>query len=369
MQEPVTDRLNLILKDLPLIDLRAPIEFARGAPPNSINLPLMTDQERAKVGTCYKKEGQEAAIRLGHRLVSGAAKNERLEAWQEAIKQHPTAIFYCFRGGLRSQTVQSWLSDAGIEVPILSGGYKQLRSWLSETLENTIANRELIVLGGKTGCAKTELLHNIEPERSDVIPIDLEGLANHRGSAFGRRVSPQPMQISFEMALASAVIKNTYERPGELLLEDESKLIGRCGLPPKLHEKMRSAALILIEESIEFRVEHSFQNYILKNHEEWVAALSDPDAAFDAFSESLIKSADDIAKRLGGQRHKQLRTMLDEALKQHLKGDSSEHRLWIRMLLEEYYDPMYDYQLSDKVHRIVFRGNYQEVRERLLSSN
>jgi tRNA 2-selenouridine synthase len=362
------DRLNLILKDIPLIDLRAPVEFAKGAPPNSINLPLMTDQERAKVGTCYKKEGQEAAIELGHQLVSGTTKDERLAAWQEALKQHPQAVFYCFRGGLRSQAVQSWLSDVGVEVPILSGGYKQLRSWLNETLENIITNRELAVLGGKTGCAKTELLHDISPESGRVIPIDLEGLANHRGSAFGRRVSPQPTQISFEMALASAVIKNTHKRLGKLLLEDESKLIGRCGLPTKLHEKMRTAPLILVEESIDFRVEHSFQNYILKNLEEWIAALTDHDAAFDAFSKSLIKSADDIAKRLGGQRHKQLRTMLDAALKQHLKGDSSEHRSWIRMLLEEYYDPMYDYQLSDKANRIVFRGSFTQVRDSLLSS-
>ena len=107
MQEPVTDRLNLILEDTPLVDLRAPIEFAKGAPPNSINLPLMTDQERERVGTCYKKQGQEAAIDLGHRLVSGTTKDERLAAWQRAINHHPNAVFYCFRGGLRSQTVQA----------------------------------------------------------------------------------------------------------------------------------------------------------------------------------------------------------------------------------------------------------------------
>lgn len=367
MQAPDTDRLNLILEDTPLIDLRAPIEFAKGAPTNAINLPLMTDQERAKVGTCYKKKGQEAAIKLGHQLVSGKTKDERLTAWKEALKQHPQAIFYCFRGGLRSQTVQSWLSDAGIDVPILSGGYKQLRSWLSEKLDNIIANREIVVLGGKTGCAKTELLHNMKPKRSPVIPIDLEGLANHRGSAFGRRVSPQPTQIGFEMALASAVIKHTHEHPGKLLLEDESKLIGRCSLPPNLHDKMRTAPLILVEESIDFRIEHSFQNYILKNHEEWVASLDDPDAAFDAFSKSLTQSADDISKRLGGQRHKQLRIMLDAALKQHSKGDPNEHRSWIRMLLEDYYDPMYDYQLSNKISRVEFRGNYAEVQVRLLS--
>ena len=368
MQETVTDRLNLILEDTPLIDLRAPVEFAKGAPPKAINLPLMTDQERAKVGTCYKKQGQEAAIELGHRLVSGAAKEERLAAWQGVINRHPNAVFYCFRGGLRSQTVQAWLSDVGIDVPILSGGYKRLRSWLSENLENIIDSRELLVLGGKTGCAKTELLHDLDPEHCDTISIDLEGIARHRGSAFGRRVSPQPTQISFEMALASAVIKKTHQRSGNLLLEDESKLIGRCGIPTKLYEKMRAAPLILIEESVEFRVEHSFQNYILKNHEEWITQLVDPDAAFDAFSKSLLRSADDITKRLGGERHKRLRSMLSFALQRHASGDPSEHRAWIRMLLTEYYDPMYDYQLSDKANRIQFRGNYAEVRAQLLSN-
>ena len=99
---------TLFTRHRPLIDLRAPIEFAQGAFASAINLPLMSDEERAQVGLCYKEQGQSAAIALGHRLVSGALREARIEAWLTQIRQHPDILLYCFRGGLRSQTVQAW---------------------------------------------------------------------------------------------------------------------------------------------------------------------------------------------------------------------------------------------------------------------
>lgn len=100
------DYKQLFLNDTPLIDTRAPIEFAKGAVPNATNMPLMTDEERTKVGTCYKHQGQQTAINLGHKLVSGAVKEERVQAWIKFAQQNPQGFIYCFRGGLRSKISQ-----------------------------------------------------------------------------------------------------------------------------------------------------------------------------------------------------------------------------------------------------------------------
>ncbi|MGL4712447.1 MAG: rhodanese-like domain-containing protein, partial [Shewanella sp.] len=121
---------EIFLNQHPLMDVRAPIEFTRGAFPNSTNLPLMFDNEREKVGTCYKQSGQQAAIALGHLLVKGPIKQQRIEAWASYVKANPKAYLYCFRGGLRSQLSQQWLKDAGIEVPYIQGGYKAMRQYL-----------------------------------------------------------------------------------------------------------------------------------------------------------------------------------------------------------------------------------------------
>ena len=126
--EDITDFHHLFINDIPILDLRAPIEFAQGAFSSAVNLPLMSDSERQKVGTCYKKHGQEAAISLGNKLVSGEKKEQRLLSWKTFIENNPEGYLYCFRGGLRSRTVQGWLSDAGIEYPLIKGGYNILSS-------------------------------------------------------------------------------------------------------------------------------------------------------------------------------------------------------------------------------------------------
>ena len=124
---PDTDDYRaLFLADAPMMDMRAPTEFSKGAFPSAASLPLMTDEERAQVGTCYKQQGQQAAIELGHRIVSGDIRDQRLAAWRDFAHNHPHGYLYCFRGGLRSQTVQQWLRDAGIDYPLIRGGYKAM---------------------------------------------------------------------------------------------------------------------------------------------------------------------------------------------------------------------------------------------------
>ena len=139
---------ELFLADAPMMDVRAPAEFVHGAFPTAHSLPLMSDEERAQVGICYKQQGQAAAIELGHQLVAGELRTERLARWCEFARSHPDGYLYCFRGGLRSRTVQQWLRDEGIEYPLVLGGYKAMRRFLLEELERSLAGADLVLISG-----------------------------------------------------------------------------------------------------------------------------------------------------------------------------------------------------------------------------
>ncbi|MEX1196503.1 MAG: tRNA 2-selenouridine(34) synthase MnmH [Pseudohongiellaceae bacterium] len=354
------DYLGLFLRDVPLMDTRAPVEFEKGAMPGAVNRPLMNDEERARVGTCYKEHGQAAAIALGHELVSGRVKKQRIEAWLQFARRHPEGYLYCFRGGMRSAICQQWMREAGVDYPRITGGYKAMRSYLLEQLERLSAEQSLVILAGHTGAAKTVVLN----ERDNA--IDLEGLANHRGSAFGNRVAGQPSQIDFENHLAVALLKQHHRHPGGVvLLEDESRLIGRRSLPRALREAMDRAPVVVLEVPLEDRVSHSFNNYILDKLNEW-QSVCESSEGFDRFAEDLRDSLRRVRRRLGGERYQELSAVLDDALAHHERtGDPSRHRDWIRPLLNDYYDPMYEYQISHKKNRVIFSGSNEEVRQYL----
>jgi tRNA 2-selenouridine synthase len=131
--------LELLRGGRVLIDVRAPVEFGQGALPRAVNLPLMDDEERRQVGIEYKQRGQDAAIALGQRLVSGAVKEDRVDAWVALLDDHPDAVVYCFRGGLRSQVSQQWLEEAGITRPRIRGGWKAMRQALCERIDAAAA--------------------------------------------------------------------------------------------------------------------------------------------------------------------------------------------------------------------------------------
>ncbi|WP_456451250.1 tRNA 2-selenouridine(34) synthase MnmH [Hydrogenimonas sp.] len=360
MALPLTDDyLGIVKKRLPLIDVRAPVEFAKGAFPNAVNLPLMSDEERHLVGIEYKQKGNEAAVALGHRLVSGKVKERRVKAWCDFLSDHPDAVLYCFRGGQRSQIAQQWVHDAGCEVVRLKGGYKAFRRYLMEATDRSVDRFAPLVLGGRTGSGKTLLLETVP------FGIDLEGLANHRGSAFGRHISPQPPQIGFENALAYDVLGKLEAGYETLLFEDEGKNVGRLYLPRRLYEHLAAAPLVILETPLEERVEITFDEYVAKAQREFAeAGFEDPlQGWYDAIAEALGR----IRKRLGGQRHAEAAKLLDEAYRrQRDRGDLSGHKAWIAYLLEEYYDPMYDYQIARRQERILFKGDAEEVREWLM---
>jgi tRNA 2-selenouridine synthase len=360
------DLESLLWGDTPLIDTRSPVEFAKGSLPNSVNLPLMTDDEREAVGTCYKEYGQDAALRLGHEVVSGDRKAERVEAWQSFASRHPSGALFCFRGGMRSEIAQRWLKDAGVDYPRVKGGYKAIRRWLSDSTDRLITQTPLLLLGGPTGAAKTRILN--EGNRGEPIPgsVDLEGLANHRGSAFGRRVTEQPTQISFELALGVQLLKHRHTKHQRLILEDEGRLIGRCALPLSLQAVRQDADWVQLDASLDARVEHSYENYILQNLAELMA--QDATRGFDHFATGLLESLERIQKRLGGQRYAEIKAIMQDALVAHERGNPEAHKAWISDLLTGYYDPMYNYQMNSRTKPPLFKGTESEVTEYLLKA-
>ena len=215
MQLPqLDDYRQLFLSDTPLLDVRAPIEFVQGAFPTARNLPLIDDEERHAIGIRYAELGQEQAIELGHELVQGEIKDQRIRDWIAFTQQHPQGALYCFRGGMRSKISQQWIYDnTGVAYPRIQGGYKALRRYLLNELDSAAETLQALVIGGRTGVGKTRLLSRIEQQ------IDLEGIYRHRGSSFGNRVMPQPSQIDIENTLAIALLKHSNKNIHKLVFE------------------------------------------------------------------------------------------------------------------------------------------------------
>ena len=349
-----TDYRALFLNPTPMMDMRAPTEFMRGAFPCALSLPLMSDDERAQVGICYKQQGQAAAITLGHQLVGGDVKAQRLAHWKAFIQQHPQGYLYCFRGGLRSQTVQQWLAEEGIDYPLITGGYKAMRRFLLDELERSVASASFILISGKTGTGKTRAIVRLARG------VDLEGLANHRGSSFGQLPTPQPSQIDFENAISISLMRVLAKSVERVFLEDEGRLIGCLCLPDVLLEKMAKAPMVIVEETLDDRIDVVIEDYVLDLGRRYVELYGEDGSRLHA--EKLQHDLLRIRKRLGGLQHKNVSAMMAEAfVQQRLNADLSAHRHWIAVLLEQYYDPMYEYQLSKRAGKQLFSGDRQAV--------
>ena len=355
----ITDYRDIFLNDRPMMDTRAPIEFIKGAFPGVVNLPLMTDDERERVGTCYKQQGQQAAIVLGHELVSGAVKAQRIEHWARFAQANPDGLLYCFRGGMRSQIAQQWLkTEAGIDYPRVGGGYKAMRTFLLDTVESATAQCDFVLLGGMTGTGKTEVLTQLSNG------LDLEGHANHRGSSFGKRATDQPSNIDFENRLAVDILKKRAVGIERFVLEDESRTVGSCALPLALYQAMQRLPMVWLEDSVAGRVERILRDYVVDLCAEFVTCFGAE--GFALFAQRLRDSLNNIRKRLGGERHQRLLALLDAALEQQARSGAVDlHRAWIEGLLKEYYDPMYAFQRASKGERIEFAGDQASVLEYL----
>ncbi|MFK8031217.1 MAG: tRNA 2-selenouridine(34) synthase MnmH [Gammaproteobacteria bacterium] len=352
---------QLLIEGIPMMDVRAPVEFQRGAFPSATNLPLMDDSQRETVGKCYKQHGQETAIKKGHQLVSGELRDARIAAWVDFAKRNPQGLLYCFRGGLRSKITQQWLKEAGVEFPRIDGGYKALRTFLIGELDSAAENGTYHLVGGRTGSAKTGLVNSL------VNGIDLEGAAFHRGSSFGSHAKEQNNQINFENILAIDFLKLRDNDISNIVLEDEGRTIGRVGIPKALYLKMRSSPLVVVEMPVSDRLERLIQEYVVDMQAEFEAQCADN--AFAAFSDYLLKGLERIQKRLGLEQYEITRNVMTQALEHHRKtGDIGQHYDWLDILLKRYYDPLYDYGLNKRKELVCFRGDYTACVEYLQAS-
>ncbi|MCX6077040.1 MAG: tRNA 2-selenouridine(34) synthase MnmH [Campylobacterales bacterium] len=348
------DFRSIVLNSTPLIDVRAPVEFEKGSFPHAVNLPIMDDKERHLVGTCYKEYGNDEAVKLGHKLVGGKVKEDRVKAWSDFIHVNPNALLYCFRGGQRSKISQQWISESEINITRLKGGYKAFRNYLLKETDESSKYFKPIILGGRTGSGKTILLKNLPNS------IDLEGLANHRGSSFGRKITPQPAQINFENNLAYELIQKLDKGFKHLVFEDEGKRIGGVYIPKTFACYLGEAPLVVLETPMQERIETTFNEYVIEAQKMYKdAGLEDN---LSEWKGGILSAMDRIKRRLGSQRHQYISDIFENAFSEQLGSSSLEgYKEWVEYLLVEYYDPMYDYQIQKRSEQIQFKGSREEV--------
>ena len=231
-----------------IIDVRAPAEFAEDHIPGAINLPVLSDAERARVGTIYVREDRFLARKIGAALVArNAAAHiegplaDRGGGWRPLV--------HCWRGGQRSGSFASILGQIGWRADVLEGGYRTYRRLVSALLYDAPLDLDVVLVDGNTGMGKTHILHHLARAGAQV--IDLEGLANHRGSNFGGLSGGQPSQKMFESRLAEQLVALDPTRP--LFLEAESTSVGKVLLPPSLWAAMGRARVVRVEAPVEAR--------------------------------------------------------------------------------------------------------------------
>jgi tRNA 2-selenouridine synthase len=375
---------ELLLSDRRIVDVRAPMEFAEGSLPGSVNLPILNNEERALIGTCYKQKGPTAAVKLGHEIVAGDNRDEKIRGWVSYFQANPRAVLTCFRGGQRSGIAQEWLRDNGILVPRLRGGTKAFRNFLIEQIVTFSRDHSFMLISGPTGSGKS---HFLRACAEFAAIADLEELAHHKGSAFGQEDRPQPTQIDFENSLARDLIKADENLKAHknllFLVEDESRMIGSCGQPAVFFEKLRQSPVIWLEVPIADRVQNIFQDYVLQTP---IGAgdLVGGQRIFARYKAALSR----IQKRLGGIRYIEILKDLEHseevflnvskpvsqlALESNIQrttgiqakmsesGELENNKIWIEKLLVYYYDPLYNRSLDLRQPTIFFRGSTQEA--------
>ena len=239
-----------------IIDARAPAEFAEDHVPGAVSLPVLNDEERARVGTIYKQVSPFTARKLGAALVSRNVAGhlegplaDKPGGWQPLV--------YCWRGGQRSGSFATILSQIGWRVETLAGGYKSFRGLVVRQVYDTPVVPKVVVLDGNTGTAKTEILNRLPGLGVQV--IDLEGIARHRGSLFGHMPGGQPSQKAFETAIAMALVQADPGRP--LVVEAESAKVGDLRVPPMLWAAMCKAPRVIVEAGLDERARYLTRAY------------------------------------------------------------------------------------------------------------
>ncbi|MFN6977328.1 MAG: tRNA 2-selenouridine(34) synthase MnmH [Gemmobacter sp.] len=239
-----------------VIDVRSPAEYAEDHLPGAISLPVLSNEERARVGTIYKQQSPFAARKIGGAIVARAVA-AHLDGPLAGMGGGWRPLVYCWRGGQRSGSFATILRAVGWRVETLEGGYRAWRRLVAEALYDAVWPVPAVVLDGLTGTAKTDLLSRLAARGVQV--LDLEGLANHRGSLFGARAGGQPSQRAFEGRLAMAMVALDPARP--VVVEAESAAIGDVRIPPALWAAMRAAPRVAVSAPLEARAAYLARAY------------------------------------------------------------------------------------------------------------
>lgn len=325
----ITYKKSLELENSIYIDVRTNSEYQEATIPGAVNIELLNDQQRKKIGTIYKKQSPKKAKLKGVELVSPKIPALIAEV-NELAKSYDNLIMFCARGGLRSKSLAEFSDLAGIEVYRLEGGYKNYRHYIIDQLENYKIKAKIAVLHGNTGVGKTYILEKMKSLGAKI--IDLEGIANHRGSAFGSIGLEKPYNQKYFESLLWQELKNKDQQDGVIFVEAESRRVGHSVIPEFFHKKMKAGDDLLIKAKMAKRVDNIYLEYI-KDIE------TDKQKFIDRVLESLTAIKKYIIKKAGKETYSQL---LDLARK-------SKFKELTKILLTEYYDPMYEHS-QDKVN-------------------
>lgn len=298
------------------VDVRSPREFAEATVPWAVNVPLFDDEERARVGTCYKQQGREQAIELGIRIVS-----PKIPSLLEQIKEATLGgepLIYCWRGGMRSKAVATFLDLADRPVWRLTGGYRAYRQYVVSRLEAYDLRSRLIVLHGLTGVGKTDILKRLSEKGVPV--LDLEEMAGHRGSAFGTLGEIRPRNQKMFDSLLFHTLERYKDEPF-LFMEAESKRIGRVLMPDFLEKAKEAGIPVIVEASFETRVSRILETYLRGEQDR------------NRLQQQVAGAVSRIERRLPPDVRKDLTARIEEG----------NWRRVVEILLKEYYDPRYLY--------------------------
>lgn len=330
------------LNDPVIIDIRAPIEFKDGRIPGAVNIPLFSDQERAEIGTIYKQLGQGEAKWRAMEIVSPKIPTllEEIKAAAANSKEQP--IIHCWRGGMRSNAVVTFMEFAGLRAKRLTGGYKAYRQYILQEIPKLLPE-QAIVIHGLTGVGKTEILKRLDEMGYPV--LDLEGMAAHRGSIFGGvGIGTGHNQKTFDSLLYTHLLE--IQGASYFLMEAESKRIGKSMQPDELMVKKLNGINIYVHTSMSARVEHIANEYVYPYHEApW-------------YHQSIQESFDKIMPRIK-----------NKDTKQKLQDDlvNKRYKEMAHTLLEEYYDPMYDHKTQEYAGEFIdiYAESHQESAEKI----
>lgn len=303
------------------VDVRSPSEFQDSHIPQAVNIPIFTDEERAEIGTLYKQVGQRAAKWRAMEIVSPKLPTLLTEI-RKIEETHKKPLLYCWRGGMRSQSIAHFAMMSGLHIQRLDGGYRAYREFIVERIPEMLPERAVVIYG-LTGTGKTDILHNLREAGFPV--LDLEGYANHKGSVFGAVGGQTPHNQKTFDALLFEDLQMLSGSP-YFIMEGESKRIGHAVQPPELYEKKNNGIHIHVSSSLEARVERIYEQYIQES---------------DEFHQRVEFAFGKIMKRVKP-------IEVQEEIKARL--EQRDYKEIIRLLIMYYYDPRYDNKIKETIH-------------------